>query len=91
MYAVLFCGLLYFKLNNIFELQVLTTFMRPPPPSTFLVFHPLDNNIFAIGMEDSTIHIYNGKFDEVFNLTCFNFYFFVKQLVMPLVLLVGQI
>ncbi|KAE8726460.1 RING/U-box superfamily protein, putative isoform 4 [Hibiscus syriacus] len=32
--------------------------------STFLAFHPQDNNIIAIGMEDSTIHIYNVR---VFN------------------------
>lgn len=46
-------------------LQVMTTFMPPPPTSTFLAFHPLDNNIIAIGMEDSTIHIYNVRVDEV--------------------------
>lgn len=43
----------------------MTTFMPPPPASTFLAFHPLDNNIIAIGMEDSTIHIYNVRVDEV--------------------------
>lgn len=46
-------------------LQVMTTFMPPPPTSTFLAFHPMDNNIIAIGMEDSTIHIYNVRVDEV--------------------------
>ena len=46
-------------------LQVMTTFMPPPPASTFLAFHPQDNNIIAIGMEDSTIHIYNVRVDEV--------------------------
>ncbi|KAJ6876685.1 topless-related protein 3-like isoform X2 [Populus alba x Populus x berolinensis] len=35
------------------------------PASTFLAFHPQDNNIIAIGMEDSTIHIYNVRVDEV--------------------------
>ena len=45
-------------------IQVMTTFMPPPPASTFLAFHPLDNNIIAIGMEDSTIHIYNVRVDE---------------------------
>ncbi|KAG5044256.1 hypothetical protein JHK87_008171 [Glycine soja] len=45
--------------------QVMTTFMPPPPASTFLAFHPQDNNIIAIGMEDSTIHIYNVRVDEV--------------------------
>ena len=39
--------------------------MAPPPASTFLAFHPQDNNILAIGMEDSTIHIYNVRVDEV--------------------------
>lgn len=46
-------------------MQVMTTFMPPPPASTFLAFHPRDNNIIAIGMEDSTIHIYNVRIDEV--------------------------
>lgn len=46
-------------------MQVMTTFMPPPPASTFLAFHPQDNNIIAIGMEDSTIHIYNVRVDEV--------------------------
>jgi WD40 repeat protein len=43
----------------------MTTFMPPPPASTFLAFHPQDNNIISIGMEDSTIHIYNVRVDEV--------------------------
>ena len=54
--------------------QVMTTFMPPPPASTFLAFHPQDNNIIAIGMEDSTIHIYNVRVDEV--ITIFNAFFF---------------
>lgn len=48
----------------------MTTFMPPPPASTFLAFHPQDNNIIAIGMEDSTIYIYNVRVDEV--ITIFN-------------------
>lgn len=47
------------------SLQVMTTFMSPPPEATFLAFHPQDNNIIAIGMEDSTIQIYNVRVDEV--------------------------
>ncbi|KAL0680730.1 hypothetical protein Bca4012_047577 [Brassica carinata] len=43
----------------------MTTFMPPPPAATFLAFHPLDNNIIAIGMEDSSIQIYNVRTDEV--------------------------
>lgn len=44
----------------------MTTFMPPPPAATFLAFHPQDNNIIAIGMDDSTIQIYNVRVDEVF-------------------------
>lgn len=52
-------------LYEFYILQVMTTFMSPPPASTFLAFHPQDNNIIAIGTEDSTIHIYNVRVDEV--------------------------
>ena len=48
------------------SIQVMTTFMPPPPAATFLAFHPQDNNIIAIGMEDSTIQIYNVRVDEVY-------------------------
>lgn len=50
------------------KLQTMTTFMSPPPAATFLAFHPQDNNIIAIGMDDSTIQIYNVRVDEV-NMT----------------------
>ncbi|KAF5452308.1 hypothetical protein F2P56_027318 [Juglans regia] len=53
------------SLFNMMTFKVMTTFMPPPPASTFLAFHPHDNNIIAIGMEDSTIHIYNVRVDEV--------------------------
>ncbi|THG01117.1 hypothetical protein TEA_002638 [Camellia sinensis var. sinensis] len=53
------------SLFNMMTFKVMTTFMPPPPASTFLAFHPQDNNILAIGMEDSTIHIYNVRVDEV--------------------------
>lgn len=46
-------------------MQTMTTFMSPPPAATFLAFHPQDNNIIAIGMEDSSIQIYNVRVDEV--------------------------
>ncbi|PKI49788.1 hypothetical protein CRG98_029837 [Punica granatum] len=52
------------SLFNMMTFKVMTTFMSPPPASTFLAFHPQDNNIIAIGMEDSTIHIYNVRVDE---------------------------
>ncbi|KAF5941828.1 hypothetical protein HYC85_019470 [Camellia sinensis] len=53
------------SLFNMMTFKVMTTFMPPPPASTFLAFHPQDNNILAIGMEDFTIHIYNVRVDEV--------------------------
>ncbi|XP_030957790.1 topless-related protein 3 [Quercus lobata] len=53
------------SLFNMMTFKVMTTFMAAPPASTFLAFHPQDNNIIAIGMEDSTIHIYNVRVDEV--------------------------
>ncbi|KAK9735493.1 hypothetical protein RND81_04G209000 [Saponaria officinalis] len=53
------------SLFNMMTFKVMATFMPPPPASTFLAFHPQDNNIIAIGMEDSTIHIYNVRIDEV--------------------------
>ncbi|XVF62520.1 hypothetical protein PTKIN_Ptkin09bG0014900 [Pterospermum kingtungense] len=53
------------SLFNMMTFKVMTTFMPPPPASTFLAFHPQDNNIIAIGMDDSAIHIYNVRVDEV--------------------------
>ncbi|KAL6188536.1 hypothetical protein ACLB2K_039928 [Fragaria x ananassa] len=53
------------SLFNMMTFKVMTTFMSPPPASTFLAFHPLDNNIIAIGTQDSSIHIYNVRVDEV--------------------------
>lgn len=48
----------------------MTTFMPPPPAATFLAFHPQDNNIIAIGMEDASIQIYNVRVDEVLYPKC---------------------
>ncbi|XP_058085510.1 protein TOPLESS-RELATED PROTEIN 2-like isoform X2 [Magnolia sinica] len=53
------------SLFNMMTFKVMTTFMSPSPAATFLAFHPQDNNIIAIGMEDSTIQIYNVRIDEV--------------------------
>ena len=43
----------------------MTTFMSTPPVPNFLALYPPDNNIVAVGMDDSTIHIYNVRGDEV--------------------------
>ncbi|KAL6533647.1 Protein TOPLESS-RELATED PROTEIN 2 [Orobanche hederae] len=53
------------SLFNMMTFKVMTTFMPAPPAATYLAFHPQDNNIIAIGMEDSTIQIYNVRVDEV--------------------------
>ncbi|KAI4376676.1 hypothetical protein MLD38_014413 [Melastoma candidum] len=53
------------SLFNMMTFKTMTKFMPPPPAATFLAFHPQDNNVIAIGMEDSTIQIYNVRVDEV--------------------------
>ncbi|KAJ0013349.1 hypothetical protein Pint_21672 [Pistacia integerrima] len=53
------------SLFNMMTFKVMIMFMPPPPAATYLAFHPQDNNIIAIGMEDSTIQIYNIRVDEV--------------------------
>ncbi|XP_066363757.1 uncharacterized protein [Miscanthus floridulus] len=53
------------SLFNLMTFKVMATFMAPPPAGTFLAFYPLDNNIIAIGREDSSIQIYNVRIDEV--------------------------
>ncbi|KAG8649977.1 protein TOPLESS-RELATED PROTEIN 2 isoform X2 [Manihot esculenta] len=53
------------SLFNMMTFKVMTTFMSPPPAATFLAFHPQDNNIIAVGMEDSSVQIYNVRVDEV--------------------------
>jgi WD40 repeat protein len=41
------------------------TIMRPPPAATCIAFHPQDNNIVAIGMDNSVVLIYNVRLGEV--------------------------
>ncbi|KAG2624700.1 hypothetical protein PVAP13_3KG469300 [Panicum virgatum] len=41
--------------------KVITTFMAPPRSTTFITVHPQNKNIIAIGMEDSSIQIYDIK------------------------------
>ncbi|KAI8534292.1 hypothetical protein RHMOL_Rhmol10G0079100 [Rhododendron molle] len=53
------------SLFNRMTSKVVTMLLPPPPASTFLAFYPHDNTIIAIGMEDSTICIYNAKQNEV--------------------------
>ncbi|XP_068638722.1 topless-related protein 1-like [Aristolochia californica] len=53
------------SLFNMMTFKTMTTFMAPPPAATCLAFHPQDNNIIAIGMDDSQIFIYNVRVDEI--------------------------
>ncbi|XP_016493199.2 topless-related protein 4 isoform X2 [Nicotiana tabacum] len=53
------------SLFNMMTFKTMTTFMPAPPAATFLAFHPQDNNVIAIGMDDSSIQIYNVRVDEV--------------------------
>ncbi|XVE89075.1 hypothetical protein DITRI_Ditri19aG0121100 [Diplodiscus trichospermus] len=53
------------SLFNMMTFKTMTTFMAPPPAATFLAFHPQDNNVIAIGMDDSSIQIYNVRVDQV--------------------------
>ncbi|XP_052175670.1 topless-related protein 4-like isoform X2 [Diospyros lotus] len=51
--------------NVVMLFEVVTSFLPPPPAATFIAFHPQDNNIIVIGMEDSSIQIYNIRTYEV--------------------------
>ncbi|GJZ97892.1 topless-related protein 4-like protein isoform X3 [Tanacetum coccineum] len=53
------------SLFNMMTFKTMTTFMPPPPAATFLAFHPVDNNIVAIGMDDASIQIFSVRLDEV--------------------------
>ncbi|XVE54456.1 hypothetical protein DITRI_Ditri03aG0082800 [Diplodiscus trichospermus] len=53
------------SLFNMMTFKAMKTFMAPPSAVTFLAFYPQDNNIIAIGMDDSSIEIYNVQADEV--------------------------
>ncbi|XP_051137730.1 protein TOPLESS-like [Andrographis paniculata] len=45
--------------------KIKTVMASPPAAATCIVFYPPDNNIVAIGMDNSRIVIYNVRIDEV--------------------------
>ncbi|XP_047966388.1 topless-related protein 4-like [Salvia hispanica] len=51
-------------LYNLLGFKNMRSVMPSPPAATCLLFYPPDNNIIAIGMDDSTILIYNIRVDE---------------------------
>ncbi|KAK1358209.1 TOPLESS [Heracleum sosnowskyi] len=53
------------SLFNMETFEAMRKCMPPPPAATFLALYPQDNNIVALGMEDSSIQIYDTRTDEV--------------------------
>ncbi|KAK9666415.1 hypothetical protein RND81_14G183200 [Saponaria officinalis] len=53
------------SLFNLMTFMTMKDFMPPPPAATFIAFYPKDHNVIAVGMDDSTIQIYNVRLDEV--------------------------
>ncbi|KAH7856142.1 hypothetical protein Vadar_033219 [Vaccinium darrowii] len=63
-YVISACG----GMISVFDMcrfKVVAKSMPPPPASTFLAFFPQDSNLIAIGMEDSTIRIYDVRLLKV--------------------------
>jgi len=52
-------------LFNMMTFKKLRAFMPPPPVATCIAFYPHDNNIIAIGTDDSAILIYQARTDQV--------------------------
>ncbi|KAL5853179.1 hypothetical protein ACOSQ3_008297 [Xanthoceras sorbifolium] len=53
------------SLFNMITFKTITNIMPPAPAATCLTFYPQDNNIIAIGMDDSRILIYHVRVAEV--------------------------
>ncbi|GJN12369.1 hypothetical protein PR202_ga30641 [Eleusine coracana subsp. coracana] len=51
---------------NTTTFKIIVTFMEPPPAVTFIVFHP-QCKFIALGMEDSTIQIFDVRIRQVTN------------------------
>ncbi|KAK7261959.1 hypothetical protein RIF29_28285 [Crotalaria pallida] len=52
------------SLFNMMTFRTMLTFMPPPPAATFIAFYPPDNNVMAIGMDDSSILIFDVRKNE---------------------------
>ncbi|KAF5948995.1 hypothetical protein HYC85_014952 [Camellia sinensis] len=53
------------SLFNIITCKTMATFTHPPPVPTYVAFYPHNSNIIAIGMDDSTVLIYEAHANEV--------------------------
>ncbi|GMP22986.1 hypothetical protein CsSME_00000759 [Camellia sinensis var. sinensis] len=43
----------------------MATFVHPPSMPMYVSFYPYNNNIIAIGMDDSTVLIYDARANEI--------------------------
>ncbi|CAJ2662297.1 unnamed protein product [Trifolium pratense] len=64
-YGLAACGETVSLCNMASSYKVFYQFTSPPPAATCIAFIPQDNNIAAIGREDSVIHIYSIRHDEL--------------------------
>ncbi|XP_028118989.1 topless-related protein 1-like [Camellia sinensis] len=53
------------SLFNIETFETMATFMHPPSMPMYVSIYPYNNNIIAIGMDDSTVLIYDARANEV--------------------------
>ncbi|XP_060208854.1 topless-related protein 1-like isoform X2 [Lycium barbarum] len=53
---------------NITMFKKMKSMMPPIPAATCITCHPSDNNVIAIGMDDSTINVYSVRLDMVTNM-----------------------
>nr|XP_027072066.1 topless-related protein 1-like [Coffea arabica] len=53
------------SLFNIVNFEKVRRCLLPPPTATCMAFYPPDNNLVAIGMDDSTVLIYNVRDSEL--------------------------
>ncbi|CAL5322472.1 unnamed protein product [Camellia sinensis] len=50
--------------------KTMATFMHPPSMPMYISFYPYNNNIIAIGMDDSTVLIYDARANELIVWQC---------------------
>ncbi|XP_055820274.1 protein TPR3-like isoform X2 [Solanum dulcamara] len=51
---------------NILVFKRMKSIMPPTPAATCIACHPSDNNVIVVGMDDSTIIVYNVRLEEIF-------------------------
>ena len=61
-------------------MQVLANCMAPPPAVTFIAFNPMDNNIVAIGMEDTIIQQFKFSMLQTMRFCGFRIFFILSAI-----------